>query len=109
MPLVFECTPRNAPQFNHLSELKLTLLCNKAHSMMMQANVPEKHRHQLFVLAINRATTLDGLVVVDVNGTTATRCEHFFGTTPKFSSWLPTFGEAGVVTTRQKNASSTAD
>ena len=37
--------------------------------MMMRANVPGKHRHRMFVLAVDCATVLDGLSVIDVNDT----------------------------------------
>ena len=55
-------------------------------------------RYKLYHEAITCATLLDGLVVVDYNGKTATRCEHEFGKLPGFAKHLRTWGEAGTVT-----------
>ena len=37
--------------------------------------------------------------MIDVNGKTKSRYEHFFGSRPKFSEHIRTWGEAGTVTT----------
>ena len=50
--LKWEYTSRNSPQFNHLAELKIHLLCNKGRALMIRANVPTKYRYRCFVLAV---------------------------------------------------------
>ena len=50
--------------------------------------------------AFSVATKLDGLMCKEINGKKATRFEHLTGDNPGFSKWLRTWGEAGVVTTK---------
>ena len=45
---------------------------------------------------------LDELAVADLNGVIKSRIEHWNGTLPKFARHLRTWGEAGVVKTKDK-------
>jgi len=103
MTMEFEYTPRHTPQFNHLAELKIHLICNKARALMIDANVPRKYRYRCFVLATSAALMLDWLVTVDIAGVEKSRFEHCFGCLPKFAANLRTWGEAGVVTIKSDN------
>ena len=103
MTMDFEYTPRNTPQYNHLAELKIHLICNKARALMIDANVPRKYRYRCFVLATSTAMMLDWLVTVDIAGIEKSRFEHCFGCLPKFATNLRTWGEAGVVTIKTVN------
>jgi hypothetical protein len=100
MPLDFEYTPRNSPQYNHLAELKIHLMCNRARAMMIAANVPTKYRYRCFVLATDCAMMLDWLAIVEAGGVAKPRVEHFSGRIPAFAKHLRTWGEAGTVTTK---------
>ena len=103
IPATFEYTPRNTPQYNHLAELKIHLACNKGRSCMIRANVPMKYRFRCFVLFVEAAILLDRLVVVEIDGVTKTRIEHFGGELPKYAKLLRTTGKTGVVTIKTKN------
>ena len=103
MTMEFEFTPRKTPRFNHLAELKIHLICNKARAMMIEANVPRKYRYRCFVLANSCAMMLDWLVTVVINGVEKSRFNHCFECLRKFAGNLRTWGEAGVVTIKSDN------
>lgn len=96
-PLEFEYTARDTPQHNSYAELAYPYLAGKGRAMMQAANIPDDIRGKVAIEAVKLATYLDGLRVVTVNGVTATRDTHVFGSNPKWSTKLRTFGEAGVV------------
>jgi len=102
MNLQFEYTARNTPQQNHLAELGFAVLANRGRAMMSAANVPKAMRYQIFPKAFETATLMDGLMVVEIEGVSKTRFEHFAGKLPKFASHLRTWGEAGTVTIKKK-------
>jgi len=60
-----------------LAELKIHLVRNKGRAAMGRANVPMKYIYRIFVLFMEAAMLLDGLVVVEVDGEKKTRIEHF--------------------------------
>ena len=62
-------------------------------------------KYKLIQEAIKIATKLDGLVVMTINNVTQTRYEHFGIDLPKFAKYLWTWGEAGVVKTKNKTSS----
>eukprot|EP00957_Ditylum_brightwellii_P036465 2761584-Ditylum_brightwellii.AAC.1 len=72
--------------------------------MMTAANVPEKEKYKLFREAFTCATMLDWLAMVNINGMTKTRVEHWNMLLPRWIWALRTWGEAGVVTTKTKTA-----
>ena len=100
--IVFEWTARNTPQQNSLVEVGFTTIGNRGRAMMIAANVAYALRFKLFREAYMCATLLDGLVVVEINGVSKTRQEHWGATLPKWSNALRTWGEAGVVTLKSK-------
>ena len=95
----WEYTSRNTPQQNSPVEVGFHTIANRARAMMHQANVPVSIRYKIYPKVLTCATKLDGLVMIDVNGKTKSRYEHFFGSRPKFSEHIRTWGEAGTVTT----------
>ena len=52
--------------------------------MMHHVNLPMMYRYRLAHEAFQCATHLDRLMVVEVNGVTTTRYEHFVGQNPMF-------------------------
>ena len=66
-------------------------------AMMIAANVPYAVRFVLYHEAYTCATQLDWLVVVEIDGVTKTRVEHWCGELPRWAKALRTWGEAGVV------------
>jgi len=97
-----EYTGRDTPQRNHLAEISLHSLASRARAMISHANIPEDKVFKLFPEAVKTATLMDGLVVIDVDGVSATRYEHWNKKQPPFAKYLRTWGEAGTVKTRTK-------
>ena len=97
-----EYTARNSPQQNHLAEIGIATLMNRARAMLIASGVPSIVRYKLARKAIETATLLDGLTPITLGNTTATRYEHAFGATPAFAQHLRVWGEAGVVTIKSK-------
>jgi hypothetical protein len=67
--------------------------------MLQYANIPKEESYKLFPEAVKTATLLDGLMIININGSKKTRYEHWGGSLPKFVNHLRTWGEAGTVTT----------
>jgi hypothetical protein len=64
---------------------------------MGAANIPLIIRYKVWVKAFQHATKLDGLVISEIDGKTATRYEHWSG---KLSKWVQhphTWGQSGIV------------
>jgi hypothetical protein len=97
-----EYTARDTPQQNHLAELGFASLANKGRALMVRGNTPLSVRYLLCREAFKTATKLDGLMVVTVNGVSATRYVHFYGSNPAFAKHLRTWGEAGTVKIKVK-------
>ena len=83
-------------------EVGFTTIGNRGRAMMIAANVAYALRFRLFREAYMCATLLDGLVVVEINGVTKTRLEHWGAALPKWSNALRTWDEEGVVTLKSK-------
>ena len=96
-PLDFEFTSCDTPQHNSLAELAFLYLAGKARAMMGAARIPEDIKCKVALEAIACATQLDGLVVVDMKGKSATRDVHVFGVNPSWSNKLKVWAKAGVV------------
>jgi hypothetical protein len=98
----FEYTPRDTPQHNHLAELAFASIANKGRALMSAANIPMTVRYKVWVKAFDHVTALDGLIVMNIDGKTATRYEHWNGELPKWVKHLKTWGEAGTVKIKTK-------
>ena len=98
----FEWTARSTPQQNSPAEVAIATIGNRGRAMMIAANVPYAMRFKLYREAYRCATLLDGLVVKEVDGEVKTRMEHWGMSLPKWTAALRTWGEAGVVTLKQK-------
>ena len=72
----FEWTARATPQQNSLMEVGFTTIGNHGRAMMIAANITYAMRFILFKEAYACATLLDGLVLVDLDGTVKTRVEN---------------------------------
>ena len=72
--------------------------------MLEDAHIPYLKKYKIIQEAILTATKLDGLVVSTINNKTQTRYEYFGYPIPKFAKYLKTWGEAGVVKTKEKPA-----
>jgi hypothetical protein len=107
--IVVEYTARDTPQQNSLAEVAFATLANRGRALMYRANVPYATRHKVWREAFKMATLLDGLVLVELNGTVATRYEHWCGKIPEFAHHLRTWGEAGTVKTKTKTTPKLAD
>ena len=97
--LNFEFTARNTPQQNSLAEVAIATIAMRGRAMMHRANVPMEYRSLLWTTAFDTATLLDGLVVIELDGVSKTRYEHWSGQLPRFAHHLRTWGEAGTVKT----------
>jgi hypothetical protein len=95
--ITFDYTPRDTPQHNHLAELGLASIAYKGRSLMSAANVPMKIRYKVWTKAFNHAADLDGLVVTEIDGNTATRYKYWNGKIPKRVKYMRTWGESGTV------------
>jgi hypothetical protein len=100
--IVFEKTARDMPQQNSLAEIGLTVIANKACTLMAQPNVPQRIKYKIFREAYKTAAILDGYVVIECNGIEDTRYVHWCGTNPNFTNHLRTWGEAGTVKVKTK-------
>jgi hypothetical protein len=68
-----------------------------------------KVRMKVWVKAFEHATNLYSLIVMTINGKTATRIEHCCGKLPKWISPLHTWGESGTVKIKNKTTLKLAD
>ena len=105
----YEYTARDTPQQNSLAEVGFALIANKGRALMANANVPLKIRYKVVSEAFKTATLLDGLVVVTIDGKTATRYEHWAESIPQFTQHLRTWGEAGTVKIKTLATAKVAD
>jgi hypothetical protein len=95
-----ECTTAaNTPQQNALVEVKFTYLAAKARAAMHAAAVPRDRRLEFFPEVIMTTTKLDWLKLITINKVKKTRIEHYGLPLPKFTQYLHTWGEAGIIKT----------
>jgi hypothetical protein len=102
LDIEFEFTGRDTPQRNHLAELGFAILANRGRAILGRANIPFAIRHLLWREAFKTATLLDGLQVIELDGTEATRYVHWNNKNPDFAQHLRTWGEAGTVKLKTK-------
>lgn len=95
--IVFEFTGARTPQRNHLAEVGFVTIWGWVRAMMVNANIPEDQQYLVYRKAISHASLLDGLMVITINGVTATRFVHLFGSNPRFINNMRVWGEAGVI------------
>ena len=69
---------------------------------MVDSNISYLQKYKIMQEAVKTVTKLDGLVVTTINGKAQTRYEHFGYKMPKFTNYLKTWVEAGVVKTKSK-------
>ena len=73
-----EYTTRDTPQQNSSVEVAFYALTNKMCATMHHANLPMEMWYQLFGEIFTTVTLLDGLTVIESNGKSASRYEHFW-------------------------------
>ena len=100
----FEFTARSTPQQNSPVEVGFATIGKRGRAMMIAANISYAMRFKLYREAYECATMLDGLVVIDLDGVSKTRLEHWGANLPNWTMALRTWGEAGVVTLTSKAA-----
>ena len=98
----FEYTAARTPQQNSKVEVGFAIIANKGRSLLAAAHIPAAVRRLIWNEAFGLATLLDALVVVTVHGIKKTRWEHWYKALPSFVNNLRTFGEAGIVKTRDR-------
>lgn len=67
--------------------------------MLESMHVPGSLKRSAALEAVQCATQLDRLIVVDLNGKSATRDQNMFGVNPRCVNNRGMWGEAGVVQT----------
>ena len=100
--IIPEYTACNLPQQNHLAEIAIATLMNRACSMLIASAVPPIVHYKLARKAIETTTLLDGLTPITLGNVTATRYKHAFRFVPAFAITYVFWGEAGVVTHKTK-------
>ncbi len=105
----YEFTARDTPQQNSLAEVGFATIANRGRAMLHQANIPISVRPRVWTEAFKTATLLDGLMMIEIDGKTATRYEHWCGKNPDFAKYLRTWGEAGTVKIKTDTTPKLAD
>ncbi len=82
--IVPEFTGAGTPQRNQLVELGFTSVSAQARAMLSRANLPLQIQYLLCCEALSTATHLSNLQVIELDGNTLTRYEHFYGEAPKY-------------------------
>ena len=78
IPIEIEYTTRDTPQQNSPVEVAFCALTHNARTTMHHVNLPMEMQYQLlFGEIFTTVTLLDGLTVIELNGKSASRCEHF--------------------------------
>jgi len=105
----FEFTARDTPQQNHLAELAFATLASCGRALMHAANIPMAIQYLVWHEAFKMATLLDGLSMIELDGKSAMRVEHWCGKVPAFAKHLKTWGEAGTVKVKTMGTPKIAD
>ncbi|KAL7556883.1 hypothetical protein ACA910_022399 [Epithemia clementina (nom. ined.)] len=95
--ITYEFTARATPQQNSLAEVSLATSANRGRAMMHRANIPLVERYRVWPAAFQAASDLDGLSVIELDGVTKTKYEHWCGEILSFAYNLRVWGEAGTV------------
>ena len=93
----FEYTARATSQQNSLVKTSFTVIAARARATMTDANLPTEHRFAIFERVANWMVKLDWLTIVDINGVSKARIEHYGHEIPSWTKQIRTFGEAGTV------------
>jgi hypothetical protein len=94
-----EHTAADTPQKNALVEVKFTYLTAKARAAMHVAGVPMERRLDFIPEVIMTMTKLDWLKLITINDIKKTRIEHYGQPMSRFTQYLHTWGEAGIIKT----------
>ena len=68
--------------------------------LMHHSNTPKNIRYRVYKEAHRNSIMINELIFIDIYGNQATRYEHFCGRNLLFATKLRSWGEAGVVKTR---------
>ena len=98
----FELKACDTPQQNSVVEVKFPTISGRAHAMMYCANVPYDMKLLVIGKAIETATKLDGLILVDGCGKQVTRYDKFGLEKPDWAKSLRIWREASVVKLKTK-------
>jgi hypothetical protein len=97
LPVIMKHTAENTPQQNALVEVKFTYLAAKASAAMHAAEVHRDRRLDFFPEVVMTMAKLDWLKLITINKAKKTRIEHYGLALPKFTQYLCTWGEAGII------------
>ena len=102
LDLEAEYTARYTPQQNNLVEIGLYVIAGKGRAMYYRANCPIYERYRLAPELFRTSTMLDWLTIITLGGISAPKYTHWHPTQklPRWASCLRTWGEAGVVKTK---------
>jgi hypothetical protein len=109
MNINFEYTGRDTLQHNSLAETGFPALMARSRAMMWAANIPLKVRYKVIKECLVTAGYMDALIMVELNGLSKSRIEHWLGRLPPWVNNLRTFGEAGVVKIKKIETPKVAD
>jgi hypothetical protein len=96
-----EYTAADTPQQNTLVEVKFTYLAAKAMAAMHAIGVPGERRLDFFPQVIMTMTKLEWLKLITINEVKKTGTKHYGLPLPRFTQYLHTWGEAGIIKTRK--------
>ena len=100
LPIDFEFTPRESPQYNGIVERSFATLYGRVRSMFNEAGLDLPKRRQWWMEAAATATKLD---VIGVDRKDEKHpYEKFYGKRTKYESHLRRFGEIGIVTKKNQ-------
>jgi hypothetical protein len=94
-----EYTAADTPQQNALVKVKVTYLAAKARAAMHAAGVPRERRLDFFPEVIMAMTKLGWLKLITINDIKKIRIEHYGQPLLRFTQYLHTWGEAGIIKT----------
>ncbi len=89
----------DTPQQNALVEVKFTYFAAKARAAMHAAGVPREKRLNFFPEVIMAMTKIAWLKLITINDIKKIRIEHYDQPLPRFSQYLCTWREAGIIKT----------
>ena len=84
----WEYTARDTPQQNSLAEVAFTIIAAQGCAMMIAAHIPADIHKKVWREAFLTATDLDALAVIEIDGVSKTRVEHWSGQLPGFAKHL---------------------
>ena len=97
MDVSFEYMAKKTLKFHLLAGTAFTTIAARSRAATNTSNVPMMEWYRLFTEAANTLTKLDWLQSLTINDMTKTRIAHFGMEMPKFTKYLHTWGEAGIL------------